>query len=58
MSTRYIKVFQQSSQTKGDGLPQPRVKYDDKTFQISLDAHMYRYELGIGRSFRYSLQLF
>lgn len=36
------QVFQQSAQTKGDGLPQPRVKYDDNTFQISLDAQMYR----------------
>ena len=37
-----FKVFQQSAQTRGEGLPHPRVKYDEDKFQISLDAQDYK----------------
>lgn len=33
---------QLSNQNKNDGLPHPRVKYDDDKFQISLDAQQYK----------------
>merc|ERR1712142_180926 len=36
------QVFQASQQTKRDGLPHPRVKYDDDKFQICLDAQQYK----------------
>lgn len=38
------QVFQQSAQTRGEGLPHPRVKYDEEKFQISLDAQEYKPE--------------
>merc|ERR1712004_154413 len=38
-------VFQQSEETKdSDGLPHPKVSYDDDKFQISLDAKNYNPE--------------
>ncbi len=37
-----VQVFQQSAQTRGEGLPHPRVKYDEEKFQISLDAQEYK----------------
>lgn len=35
---------QSNQQGRGDGLPHPRVKYDDDKFQISLDAQQYKPE--------------
>ena len=36
-------VYSQSDETKqSDGLPHPRVSYDDDKFQISLDAKEYK----------------
>jgi len=38
------QVFSQSDETKqSEGLPQPKVSYDDDKFQISLDVTSYRY---------------
>ena len=37
------QVFSQSEETKqSEGLPQPKVSYDDDKFQISLDVKSYR----------------
>ena len=37
------QVFAQSEETKqSDGLPHPKVSYDDDKFQISLDAKEYK----------------
>ena len=37
------QVFSQSEETKqSDGLPHPKVSYDDDKFQISLDAKDYK----------------
>lgn len=39
------QVYSQSKETKeAEGLPHPKVKYDDDKFQISLDAHDYKPE--------------
>ena len=39
-------VYSQSEETRQpDGLPHPRVSYDDDKFQISLDAKEYKYVL-------------
>ena len=35
-------VNSQSEETRADGLPHPRVSYDDDKFQISLDAKDYK----------------
>ena len=35
-------VNSQSDETRADGLPPPRVSYDDDKFQISLDAKDYK----------------
>ena len=35
-------VNSQSDETRADGLPHPRVSYDDDKFQISLDAKDYK----------------
>ena len=38
-------VNSQSEETRADGLPHPRVSYDDDKFQISLDAKDYKWVL-------------
>jgi len=36
------EVFQQSAETRADGLPHPRVEYDEDKVQISMDARQYK----------------
>ena len=40
-------MFQRSGPGGGDGLPHPRVKYDEEKFQISLDAQQYKSVLSL-----------